>query len=128
MSFANMPPQLKPSWPNSKLEQDIEMAKWEIHKRAGNLYDVAWWRWMPGETITVKWPVPWEVVSYLPDGSKVTTLTADPNDLYRPWLEKNVGKQRWDWNWALRTVDNRLTIKVRKKHAKCATYMGLIWS
>ena len=106
------------------------MAQWEIHKRAGNLYDAAWWRWMPGVTFTVKWPVGWVILDEMPDGSTTSVQSADPNDHYRPWLEKNVGKQGWDWQWGLRdnnAADNRLTIKVRIKHAKWATIALLLW-
>ena len=109
----------------------IQMAKWEIHQRAGNLVEAAWWRWMPGITITVKWPVGWVVLDEMPDGSKTSTQSADPNDHYRPWMEKNVGRQGWDWQWGLRdnnAAENRLTIKVRAKHAKWATMAALKWS
>lgn len=115
------------------------MAKWEIHNRAGNLYDAAWWRWMPGVTISVKWPVGKVFVVDNSDSRWDWTLgashqlfeSADPNDHYRPFLEENVGKQRWDWNWALRdnnVAENRLTIKVRTKHAQWATIVGLQWA
>jgi len=109
----------------------IQMAKWEIHKRAGNLYDAAWWRWMPGVTFTVKWPAGWIVLDEMPDGSTTSVQSADPNDHYRPWLEKNVGKQGLDWNWRLwddNAAENRLTIKIRNKHAKWATMTLLKWS
>ena len=118
-------------FPRTELEQQEDMAKWEIHKRAGNLVEAAWWHWMPGVTISVKWPNGWVVLHEAPDGSKVSTESADPNDHYRPWLEKNVGKQGWDWQWGLRdnnAAENRLTIKVRKKHAKWATLAALLWN
>ena len=110
----------------------IQMAKWEIHKRAGNLYDAAWWRWMPGVTISVKWPVGWVVLNEMSDGSTTSTQSADPNDHYRPWLEENVGKQGWDWQWqwGLRDnniAENRLTIKIRNNRAKWATLATLLW-
>ena len=107
------------------------MAKWEIHKRAGNLYDAAWWRWMPGVTISVKWPVGWAILDKMPDGSKTSAFSADPNDHYRPWMEKHVGRQGWDWQWGLRdnnAAENRLTIKIRNKHAKWATIAAIQWS
>jgi hypothetical protein len=107
------------------------MAKWEIHKRAGNLYDAAWWRWMPGVTISVKWPNGWVVLDKMPDGSTTSTQSADPNDHYRPWMEKHVGRQGRDWQWGLRdnnAAENRLTIKIRNKHAKWATIAAIQWS
>jgi hypothetical protein len=57
--------------------------------------------------------------------------SADPNDHYRPYLEKHVGKQGVDWNWGMANrdaTDNRLTIKVRQKHQKYATILSLMWN
>jgi len=125
--------------PRNKLERQEDMAKWEIHKRAGNLLEAAWWRWMPGVTINVKWPVGLVFVldekdrrwDWTMGTTKQSFDSADPNDHYRPWLEKNVGKQGWDWQWGLRdnnAAENRLTIKVRTKHAKWATVASLLWA
>lgn len=33
-----------------------------------------------------------------------TLDTASPNELYRPWLERDVGKQGEDWEWRLCTT------------------------
>jgi hypothetical protein len=58
-------------------------------------------------------------------------LSADPNDHYRPWMEANVGRQGWDWNWGLAdrdATDNRLTIKIRQKYEKYATIAVLRWA
>ena len=134
MSYRDMIPQLDPKWPHTKheLKHQQKMAKSEIHKRAGNLYDAAWWRWMPGETVSVAWPngpiIKEHMDQYRTDEQ---LLSADPNDHYRPFLEKNVGRQGWDWNWGLRdnnAAENRLTIKVRKQHAKWLTMAALMWS
>jgi len=103
-----------------------------------NLYDKLWWRFMPGVVINVAWPV--GQVKVDPDlrhgiwsgynpGDYVQS--ADPNDHYRPWMEQHVGKQGWDWNWGLGNndaADNRLTIKIRRKHEKYATIAALKWS
>ena len=103
-----------------------------------NIKDALWWCWMPGEMITVKWPAGLAKVcpshrygwsGHEPEFEYVES--ADPNDHYRPWLEKNVGQQGWDWNWGLRdnnSAENRLTIKVMKKHAKWLTMAALMWS
>jgi hypothetical protein len=65
-----------------------------------------WWKHVPGSTVTMPWPRgPVEVGpnSGLFDGFKneipQTVESADPNDHYRPWLEKNIGRQGWDWDW-----------------------------
>jgi len=140
MSFANMPPWLDPKWPINHIEQEKIMAKWEIHKRAGNLFDYVWWRFMPGVTIKVKWPVG-EIVAGpgpsdprwydLGGASYVKFESADPNDHYRPTLEQQVGRQRWDWNWRLTGNDaetNTLTIKFRRGKEQYATLFSLKWS
>jgi hypothetical protein len=92
---------------------------------------------MPGVVINVQWPKGqvkvgpshwYEYSGYGPEFKYIDS--ADPNDHYRPWLEEHVGKQGWDWNWGMAdrdATDNRLTIKIRKKHAKWATYCMLNW-
>jgi hypothetical protein len=118
------------------------MAKWEIKKlfefRKGryipcglNIREKLWWRFMPGVVVNVKWPKGWVVLHEAPDGSCVSTESADPNDHYRPFLEQHVGRQGWDWNWGMAdrdATDNRLTIKIRQKYAKYATIAVIQWS
>ena len=103
-----------------------------VHFPCGlNFREKLWWRFMPGVVINVKWPSGWVVLHEAHDGSKVSTESADPNDHYRPWMEDNVGRQGWDWNWGMAdrdATDNRLTIKIRQKHAKYATLAALRWS
>ena len=97
-----------------------------------NIKDKLWWRFMPGVVINVQWPNG-PIVKEFIDQYKTDEqwLSADPNDHYRPWMEKYVGKQGWDWNWGVCIKDvseNRLTIKIRRKHAKYATIAALWWS
>lgn len=76
-----------------------------------------WWRIVPGETVRVKWPV--------------TSNGADPNAIYRPWLEENVGRFGYDWWWGLQGKDaseNMLSIKVRRSKASWASVIGLMWA
>ena len=90
-----------------------------------------WWRFVPGTTIKVTWPVGWVVLDEHADGSKVSTESADPNDHYRPWMEQNVGRQRWDWDWTMMDDDinqNRLTIKFRRGKEQWASYFRLRWA
>ena len=97
-----------------------------------------WWKYMPGVIIKVKWPVgevkitendprwDWSV-----GPSWYIVESADPNDHYRPWMEKNVGKQGLDWDWKMADNDvimDQLTIKFRKKKAKYATIAQLLWN
>ena len=141
MSFANMPPQLNPNWPNTKSEQDAIMAKWEIKKRFG-IPEALWWKFVQGPEIVVKWPNGWAVMHENSDGSRVSIESADPNDHYRPWLEQNVGRQGWDWNWK-HTIgstiytpgyeeemmaSDRVVIKFRKKHKEAALMAKLLWT
>ena len=103
-----------------------------------NIKERLWWRFMPGVVINVKWPAgnitvdesdprwDWTLSSSLQEG-----YSADPNDHFRPWLEKHVGRQKWDWDWGIAgndSVENRLTIKIRQKHAKYATIAAMRWS
>lgn len=125
------------------------MSKWEInglyqipsgrYLPCGlNIVQQLWWRFMPGVVINVKWPKGPLVVDHndprwvdLGGAVWVSIDSADPNDHYRPWMEKNVGKQGWDWNWGMANNDateNRLTIKIRQKHAKYATIAAMRWS
>ena len=93
---------------------------------------------MPGVVINVAWPKGQVRVgpSHRDGWSGIGEYfeyvdSADPNDHYRPWMEEHVGKQGWDWNWGMAdrdATDNRLTIKIRQKHAKYATIAALLWS
>jgi len=103
-----------------------------------NLKEKLWWRFVPGVVINVKWPKGPLVVDHndprwvdLGGAVWVSIDSADPNDHYRPWMEEHVGKQGWDWNWGMAdrdATDNRLTIKVRQRHAKYATLAAIKWS
>lgn len=102
-----------------------------------NIKDQLWWRFMPGVVINVKWPVGEVVVgpnsrNWSGTGPMYEEIfSTDPNDHYRPWMEKHVGKQGWDWDWGLAGQDvtgSRLTIKIRRKHQDYAIIAKLQWS
>lgn len=99
-------------------DKQKRMAKQEIHRRMGNPIAAAWWKFMPGTTITVKWPA-----GICIDG----TDSSDPNDHYRAELEAAVGKQGRDWDWRVSDDSYKLTIKVRNTHAAWATMALLKW-
>jgi len=96
------------------------------------------WKYVPGVKVTVKWPrglltvdddhPSWDWTY----GAKYQTFsTADPNDWYRPWMEKHVGKQGWAWDWKLEAdnaSEDRLTIKLRKDKSHHSSYITLMWS
>ena len=90
-----------------------------------------WWLFVPGVVINVRWPRGWVVLWENPDGTKVSTESADPNDHYRPELERLIGRQSWAWNWGLADSDatnDRITIKIRQDKAKYATLLALKWA
>ena len=123
----------------------VGMARWEIHKRFG-FVDAMWWRFMPGTEIKVRWPVGQVVIDedmpqwdWTIGPSKYVIDSADPNDHYRPWLERNVGRQGWDWNWRLgpmaATNDtgtvigfDSLFIKFRRGRDRYATMAAMRWA
>ena len=118
-------------WPNTTLQYEAQMAMFEINKHADSLKEWLFWKYGSGPTITVKWPVGWVVLHVFPDGSQTSAESADPNDHYRPWMEKNVGRQNRDWVWGLRdnnAAENRLTIKFRRSKAKLATMAVILWA
>lgn len=131
--MGQIPPPLHLKWPLNNTEQKKLMAMLEINKHADSLSEWLFWKYGKGPTVTVKWPVgPIEEVDPV-DG----TISADPNDHYRPWLEKNVGKQNRDWMWKIgpTAADNgfgtrgydTLLIKFRKSKAKWSSIAVLLW-
>ena len=100
--------------------------------------ETLWWRWMPGVTIKVKWPVGNVIVLPTDDGfdwavgtTPQEIFSADPNHHYRPWMESNVGRQGWDWNWRLIDNDiaeNVLSIKFRRGKESWASIVALRWA
>jgi hypothetical protein len=98
-----------------------------------------WWRFVPGEVINVRWPAGNIVVDdqhplWEDMGGAVWVdlgFSSNPNDHYRPELEEKCGRQGRDWEWGLKgndAAENRITIKIRKKHAKWASYFALKWN
>lgn len=121
-----------PGQPGGRPFTKENVVKWEIHYRFG-WYDALWWRFMPGSIIEVPWPTGWTEPEPAPGGGFIQFESADPNDHYRPWLEKHVGKQGWDWNWRIGTIATQtgmtdtLVIKFRTKKAKYATIAAMRW-
>lgn len=92
---------------------------------------------MPGVTIRVRWPSGKITADHNhPQWVDLDAVcaefdSADPNDHMRPWLEENVGRQRWDWDWALLDDDvqeNKLTIKLRAGKTRYASCIALKWT
>ena len=96
-----------------------------------SLIQKVWWRFMPGVVINVRWPRGWVVLDDDGQGGQTAIESTDPNDHYRPELTKLVGRQGWDWNWGMGSHDateDRLTIKIRQRHAQWASYFAMRWS
>jgi hypothetical protein len=103
-----------------------------------NIKEKLWWYFMPGVVVNVRWPKgqvrvgPSHSLGWNGIGDYFEYIeSADPNDHYRPWMEQHVGRQGWDWDWGMANMDtteNRLTIKIRRKHAKYATIAAMRWS
>jgi hypothetical protein len=89
---------------------------------ANNIYRHLWWRFMPGTKIVVTWPMGYTEIDHL--GTQI--LSSDPNDHYRPWLEKHVGRQHLDWDWKIR--DDQLIIKFRIGKKDHMMEASLRWS
>lgn len=94
---------------------------------------------MPGTVVKVKWPTGEIIVDHNDPrwqdmgGAVWVNLgySSDPNDHYRWYMEKHIGRQGWDWDWCLADGDineNRLTIKLRRSKMKYSTIIGIMWS
>jgi len=99
--------------------------------RVAKFLDNLWWNYAPTITIEVKWPVGWVTVQEnTVFNDKIDVQSADPNDHYRPTLERMVGKQKMHWDW--RVADNghadKLTIKILKSKQVEATYLAMLWA
>lgn len=54
--------------------------------------------------------------------------SSDPNDHYRPELEKNVGRQGIDWKWDISKYNyDKIEIMFKKRYEKMAVYYQLKW-
>lgn len=96
------------------------------------------WYLMPTVEIKLRWPV--GEITVGPDdpgwdwtlgATYQSYMSADPNDHYRPWLEQNVGRQSWAWDWKIIDNDasaNCLTLRVRQDKAKYATMAAMRWA
>jgi hypothetical protein len=102
-----------------------------------NIRDKLWWWLMPGVIIKVRWPKGMIVVDhddprwYDVGATRVEIESADPNDHYRPTMERLIGRQKWHWDWGFvgnDVNDNCLTIKIARSRAKYATLLALQWS
>lgn len=109
-----------------------------MFKKIGDLVERIWWYFTPYMEISVRWPSGYIEVDHndprwcdLGGAVWVKLESADPNDFYRPYMEEWIGRQGWDWAWYMGNTDaaeNRLTIRMREKHAVFATHIAMMWS
>lgn len=118
------------------IQQLIDMRKHQGIEMS--LFESLWWRFMPGVTITVRWPRgqvqvgPGHREGWSGTGEYFEYVeSSDPNDHYRPWLEQHVGRQGWDWNWRLfgnNVAEDCQTIKIRRPKTHWCSIIALQWN
>ena len=117
----------------TKEEYEKLMAKQEIVKRTANLVKIAQWRYWLRTEIIVDWPRGWSKIDHL--GNQVES--SDPNTWYRAWLEANVGRQGWAWDWRIGKVyvhdnnplvDVRDSLKIKFRKPQDATAFALMFA
>ena len=120
------------------LGQPGGMAKIEINNRTANPYRILIWRYRLKTSITLNWPHGWAVPEHDGNGNITSTESSDPNIWYHDWLEKNAGRQGWDWEWRIKPMDLTLPherivnyvdmLEVRFRDANVATMFALKYS
>ena len=111
------------------------MARVKMGRLQPSVLNRLWWKYMPGVYIHMPWPVgPVNVKNpcgeiYLDPGP----FSADPNDHWRDWLEREVGKQGSAWDWAVGSIGvgsvdkDTVLIKFRFDKGNAATAFKLIY-
>lgn len=87
-------------------------------------------KYVPGVIVKVKWPVGPIEIWHDNGAYEYFEESADPNDHYRPWMKKHVGRQGIDWQWDIIDNDistNKLSIKFRKGKTKYASLAMIKW-
>ena len=93
-------------------------------KQLIQLWNKIWWKFMTAEVITLLWPIG----TTEPDSNGETHESADPNDHWRPWLEANIGRQHFDWEWDVNAKDlDMVEIRVRRGKRDFAIQAKLRW-
>jgi hypothetical protein len=82
-----------------------------------------WWKYLTARTVKMKWPI--GLTDPTADGECYDST--DPNAHWRPWLEENVGRQHWDWDWSLEwdQSGDHIAVKFRKGKVDLATQFVL---
>ena len=92
----------------------ITLIKLNILNKSTRLWRRVWWNFFPGPIVQLSWPRGWTKINSL----GIQYESSDPNVHWRPWLEANIGRQGWDWDWRINFRDiNSIHLKVHKKHS-----------
>jgi len=81
-----------------------------VRKHCLNGYGTVWltiWKNMPFGTVV---SIPWPGID-------------DPNEIWKPWLEQNVGRQQRSWEWWLHNDVKTVKIRFLKKEDAVAFVM-----
>jgi len=116
--------------PVSSADYSRILTIFNMREKSSRIIVQLWWKFIPGVEVTLPWPV--GEVRFRQEGSGLwdSFRSADPNDHYRPWLEENVGKQKWDWDWKEHydnTDGSQVLLKIRRGKAQFATMAALKW-
>jgi len=112
-------------------------ARMKMRRGKESLRTRLWWRFMPGTYIHMNWPTGpvnvknpcGEIFLHMPGPD-----SADPNDHWRAWLEREVGKQGMAWDWEVGSIggpqthgQDTVVIKFRFDKGSVATAFKLIY-
>jgi len=99
---------------------------WRLERHENTLWHRLWWEFCKGPTVIVN----------VPNDTSFEDQSILPHDIYffyKPWLDKNVGKQGLDWDW--RSGPTRIfvppllrydiVIKVRESKKELASLIAL---
>lgn len=75
------------------------------------------------ESIKVAWPNGWTE----PDDLGNSQQSSDPNDHFRPYLERMIGVQGWDWDWFIAPDGDAIEIRVLPEHQRHLTHLSMVW-
>lgn len=97
------------------------------------------WNHLLKTSIVINWPTGWTRAEPAAGGGFIQTESSDPNDHYRPWLESNVGRQGWEWDWRMVEFPNKIAsdkpiapeldrLEIKFRNPEHATLFALTWS
>jgi len=118
-------------WPITSEDYQKVRVSFEMREKSSRFTSQLWWKFMPGIEVILPWSVGEVRFRQEESGIWDSLRSADPNDHYRPWLEENVGKQGWDWDWKVHgdytAGSSQLLLKIRRSKAPFATMAALKW-